>query len=46
MATLSRRRPRMGGFRQDPDYVTVLALELYDDTHGQGARRPRSSTGG
>jgi hypothetical protein len=22
----------MGGFRDDPDYVTVLALEVYDDT--------------
>jgi N12 class adenine-specific DNA methylase len=35
LATVSRRRPRMGGFRQDPDYVTVLALEDYDDETAQ-----------
>lgn len=40
LATLSRRRPRMGGFRQDPDYVTVLALENYDDETGQAAKAP------
>jgi N12 class adenine-specific DNA methylase len=40
LATLSRRRPRMGGFRQDPDYVTVLALETYDDENGQAAKAP------
>lgn len=28
----------MGGFRQDPDYVTVLALESYDDQTGQAAK--------
>ena len=38
IATVSRRRPRMGGFRQDPDYVTVLALENYDDGTGQAAK--------
>ena len=38
LATMSRRRPRMGGFRQDPDYVTVLALESYDDETGQAAK--------
>ena len=38
LATVSRRRPRMGGFRQDPDYVTVLALEDYDDETGQAAK--------
>jgi len=27
----SRRRPSMGGFRRDPDFVTVLALEDFDD---------------
>jgi N12 class adenine-specific DNA methylase len=37
-ATVSRRRPRMGGFRQDPDYVTVLALEAYDDETGQAVK--------
>jgi N12 class adenine-specific DNA methylase len=40
LATMSRRRPRMGGFRQDPDYVTVLALESYDDQTGQAAKTP------
>ncbi|MBS2965946.1 hypothetical protein KGA66_23070, partial [Actinocrinis puniceicyclus] len=29
--TSSRRRPAMGGFRRDPDFVTVLALEDFDD---------------
>jgi N12 class adenine-specific DNA methylase len=38
LATVSRRRPRMGGFRQDPDYVTVLALEDYDDETGTAAK--------
>jgi N12 class adenine-specific DNA methylase len=38
LATVTRRRPRMGGFRQDPDYVTVLALENYDDETGQAAK--------
>jgi N12 class adenine-specific DNA methylase len=38
LATISRRRPRMGGFRQDPDYATVLALEDYDDETGQAAK--------
>ncbi|HTJ66701.1 MAG TPA: DUF6349 family protein [Actinospica sp.] len=28
---VSRRRPTMGGFRRDPDFVTVLALEDFDD---------------
>jgi N12 class adenine-specific DNA methylase len=40
LATVSRRRPRMGGFRQDPDYVTVLALESYDDETCQAAKTP------
>lgn len=28
---ITRRRPAMGGFRADPDYVTVLALEVWND---------------
>ena len=28
---LERRSPSLGGFRKDPDYVTVLAIELWDD---------------
>ncbi|MFE0453052.1 DEAD/DEAH box helicase family protein [Streptomyces sp. NPDC058914] len=31
LPTVSRRHPRMGGFRRDPDFVTVLALEDFDD---------------
>jgi len=31
VALSSRRRPSMGGFRRDPDFVTVLALEDFDD---------------
>ena len=40
LATMIRRRPRMGGFRQDPDYMTVLALESYDDETHQAAKTP------
>lgn len=32
----TRTRPTMGGFRQDPDYVAVLALEEWDDATGEG----------
>ncbi|MDN5758767.1 MAG: methyltransferase type 11, partial [Tomitella sp.] len=32
---LSVRRPSMGGFRRDPDYPLVLALENYDPDSGQ-----------
>jgi len=38
IATVTRRRPRMGRFRQDPDYITVLALENYDDEAGHAAK--------
>jgi hypothetical protein len=40
LSTWSRRRPPMGGFREDPDYVTVLALELFDDDTGTAAKAP------
>ena len=30
----------MGGFRDDPDYVTVLALEVYDDDTGTATKAP------
>ena len=30
----------MGGFRQDPDYVTVLALENYDEETGTAGKTP------
>ncbi|MEU1357547.1 hypothetical protein ABZ410_27125, partial [Streptomyces cinnamoneus] len=29
--SVSRRYPRLGGFRRDPDFVSVLALEDFDD---------------
>ncbi|MER7166723.1 hypothetical protein ABT336_11760 [Micromonospora sp. NPDC000207] len=32
----TRTRPTMGGFRRDPDYVAVLALEDWDDAAGVG----------
>lgn len=34
MPVLSWRRPPLGGFRADPDYVTVMALEHYDQDTG------------
>lgn len=34
---LSVRRPAMGGFRRDPDYPLVLALENYDPDSGEAA---------
>lgn len=40
LPTWSRRRPLMGGFRDDPDYVTVLALELWDDDTRTGSKAP------
>src|SRR5215216_5837160 len=30
----------MGGFRDDPDYVTVLALEIYDDDTDTATKAP------
>lgn len=36
----SRRRPTMGGFRQDPDYVTVLSIEDYDDDTQTASKGP------
>lgn len=34
MPRLTWRRPTMGGFRRDPDYVLVMALERYDQDTG------------
>ncbi|MGC9670937.1 helicase-related protein [Planosporangium sp. 12N6] len=39
-ATVSRRRPAMGGFRRDPDYATVLALEIWDDDTATATKAP------
>jgi N12 class adenine-specific DNA methylase len=36
-----RSRPaKMGGFRQDPDWPTVLAVEMWDDDEGVGCPAP------
>ena len=35
-----RRRPGMGGFRADPDWVTCLALEIWDDGTQAGKPAP------
>lgn len=37
---LSWRRPVMGGFRKDPDYVTVMAMESFDQQTGLAAPAP------
>ncbi|WP_022894564.1 helicase-related protein [Agromyces subbeticus] len=38
--TYSWRRPPMGGFRRDPDYVSVLALEQFDQGTGEAGPAP------
>lgn len=35
--TYSWRRPLMGGFRKDPDYVTVMALEKFNQETGEAS---------
>ncbi|BDZ52573.1 hypothetical protein GCM10025867_48140 (plasmid) [Frondihabitans sucicola] len=40
LPALSYKRPTMGGFRQDPDYVTVLAMEEFDQEIGEAAPAP------
>lgn len=37
---ITRRRPAMGGFRGDPDWPTLLALEVWDDDAGTGHPAP------
>ena len=37
---LSWRRPSMGGFRRDPDYLTVMACESYDPDSQTAAPAP------
>lgn len=39
-AALSWRRPPMGGFRSDPGYVTVMALEEFDQDTGRSGPAP------
>lgn len=36
----SWRRPLMGGFRKDPDYVTVMAMEKYDQETDEASPAP------
>ncbi|MEV6147036.1 DEAD/DEAH box helicase family protein [Streptomyces sp. NPDC051992] len=37
---VSRRYPRLGGFRRDPDVVSVLALEDFDDETQKADKAP------
>ena len=37
---LSWRRPPLGGFRADPDYASVMALETYDPDTGDAGPAP------
>jgi len=37
---VSRRYPRLGGFRRDPDVVSVLALEDFDDETQKADKSP------
>ncbi|MBF4459556.1 DEAD/DEAH box helicase family protein [Pseudoclavibacter sp. VKM Ac-2867] len=39
-ASLSWRRPTLGGFRRDPDYYLVMAVEDYDQQTGEHAPAP------
>ncbi|HZY74744.1 MAG TPA: hypothetical protein VFE40_00365, partial [Jatrophihabitantaceae bacterium] len=34
------RRPDLGGFRADPDYYTVMALEVFDQQTGTAGPAP------
>lgn len=34
------RRPELGGFRADPDYYTVMALEVFDQQTGSASPAP------
>lgn len=40
LPSLSWKRPRLGGFRKDPDYVTVMALEKFDQDTGVASPAP------
>lgn len=40
LPSYSWRRPPMGGFRRDPDYVTVMAMEEYDQESGTAKPAP------
>lgn len=37
---VTRTRPTMGGFRADPDFWTVMALELWDDSTRTASKAP------
>ncbi|MHA3723792.1 helicase-related protein [Leucobacter sp. HY1910] len=38
--TYTWRRPALGGFRKDPDYLTVLAAEQFDQATGEASPAP------
>ncbi len=40
MPSFSWRRPPLGGFRKDPDYLTVLAAEQFDQETGEASPAP------
>lgn len=40
LPTLSWRRPTMGGFRSDPSYPLVMAVEVYDPDTGEASPAP------
>lgn len=40
LPALSWRRPPMAGFRSDPDYPLVMALEVFDQDTGEAAPAP------
>ena len=40
--SIIRRMPNLVKFREDPDAMLVMALEDYDEVHGQGEPKPPS----
>ncbi|MFC4225432.1 DEAD/DEAH box helicase family protein [Lysinibacter cavernae] len=38
--TFTWRRPALGGFRRDPDYMTTMALEVYNQDDGNSSPAP------
>lgn len=40
LPTFTWRRPALGGFRRDPDYSTVIAMEQFDQNDGTAAPAP------
>jgi len=40
LPTFTWRRPALGGFRRDPDYSTVIAMEQFDQNDGTASPAP------